>query len=91
MAEPPPIEPAALAAEHEDWRANRQRSLANPDAGVISWAGLWELTEGANRFGSDPSLDIVLPGEDSPPVAGTLHLERGQVRARAGRGKRPDP
>ena len=78
--EPPPVDPAVLSAEHEEWRANRERSLARPNAGVISWAGLWELEEGANRFGSDPSLAIVLPGEDSPPVAGTLHLEGGQVR-----------
>lgn len=78
--DPPAVDPEVLTAEHQDWRANRQRSLANPDAGVISWDGLWELEEGANRFGSDPSLDIVLPGEDSPPVAGTLHLDRGQVR-----------
>lgn len=76
----PPIDPAVLAAEHEEWRARRQNSLANPDAGVISWAGLWELAEGANPFGSDPSLEIVLPVEDSPPVAGTLYLEGGQVR-----------
>ena len=76
----PPVDPATLTAEHEEWRANRQRSLARPAAGVISWDGLWELAEGANRFGSDPSLPIVLRGEDSPPVAGTLHLEGGQVR-----------
>lgn len=78
--EPPPVDPEVLTAEHEQWRANRQRSLSNPDAGVISWDGLWELEEGANSFGSDPSLDIVLRGEDAPPVAGTLHLEGGQVR-----------
>ena len=78
--DPPPVDPEVLASEHEEWRANRRSSLANPDAGVISWVGLWELEEGANRFGSDPSLDIVLPGKDSPAVAGTLHLEGGQVR-----------
>ena len=78
--EPPPVDPEVLSAEHEQWRANRQRSLSNPDAGVISWDGLWELEEGANSFGSDPSLDIVLRGEDAPAVAGTLHLEGGQVR-----------
>ena len=78
--EAPPVEPEVLAAEHEEWRANRQSSLARPNAGVISWAGLWDLEEGANRFGSDPSLPIVLPVEDSPPVAGTLHLQGGQVR-----------
>lgn len=86
--DPPPVDPGTLTAEHEEWRANRQRSLTNPNAGVISWAGLWELEEGANRFGSDPSLAIVLPGEDSPPVAGTLHLEGGQVRLEPAEGSR---
>ena len=76
----PPVDPGVLAAEHEEWRANRQGSLSSPNAGVISWAGLWELAEGTNAFGSEPSLGIVLPGEDSPPLAGTLHLEGGQVR-----------
>ncbi len=75
-----PISPEVLAAEHAEWRANRHRSLTNPAAGVISWAGLWALAEGPNRFGSDSSLAIVLPPEDAPPFAGTLHLENGEVR-----------
>ncbi len=78
--EAPPIAPAELATDHEDWRANRRDNLANPDAGVISWAGLWELAEGANRFGSDPALEIALPGDDVPELVGALHLEAGQVR-----------
>jgi len=75
-----PVSPEVLAEEHAEWRANRHRSLTNPAAGVVSWAGLWALDEGPNRFGSDSSLAIVLPPEDSPPFAGTLHLENGEVR-----------
>ncbi|MDE2804571.1 MAG: DUF1684 domain-containing protein [Gemmatimonadota bacterium] len=78
--DPDPVPPEVLAEEHTEWRANRHRSLTNPAAGVISWAGLWELAPGANRFGSDSSLAIVLPPEDAPPFAGTLHLENGEVR-----------
>ena len=78
--DPPAVEPAVLVAEHEEWREGRRRSLANPNAGVISWDGLFELADGANAFGSDPSLAIVLPAEDAPPVAGTLYLEDGAVR-----------
>ena len=77
---PDPVSPDVLAQEHAEWRENRRNSLANPDAGVISWAGLWTLAEGANRFGSDPSLAIVLPAADAPSVAGTLHLANGEVR-----------
>ena len=78
--EPAPVESGVLAAEHEEWRDGRRRSLANPNAGVISWDGLFELREGANTFGSDPSAAIVLPEEDAPPLAGTLYLEDGAVR-----------
>ena len=78
--ETPPVDPEVLAAEHGEWRASRRTSLASPNAGVISWDGLFELSDGANTFGSDPSLAIVLPEEDAPPLAGTLHLEGGAVR-----------
>ncbi|WP_425153235.1 DUF1684 domain-containing protein [Candidatus Palauibacter sp.] len=78
--ETPPVDPEVLAAEHGEWRASRRNSLADPNAGVISWDGLFELSVGANTFGSDPSLAIVLPEEDAPPLAGTLHLEGGAVR-----------
>ena len=78
--DPPSVESDVLAAEHEEWRDGRRRSLANPNGGVISWDGLFELREGANTFGSDPAASIVLPEEDAPPLAGTLHLEDGAVR-----------
>ena len=78
--ETPPVDPEVLAAEHGEWRASRRTSLASPNAGVISWDGLFELSDGANTFGSDPWLAIVLPEEDAPPLAGTLHLEGGAVR-----------
>ncbi|WP_420636310.1 DUF1684 domain-containing protein [Candidatus Palauibacter sp.] len=78
--DPPPVEPDILMIEYEEWRDGRRNNLANPNAGVISWDGLFALAEGANTFGSDPSLAIVLPEEDAPPLAGTLHLEGGAVR-----------
>ena len=69
-----------MSAEHEEWRAGHRNSLANPEGGVVSWIGLWELAEGPNPFGSDSALTIVLPAGDAPPLAGTLHLGDGQVR-----------
>lgn len=69
-----------LPAEHEEWRTGRRNSLANPEGGVVSWIGLWELPQGSTWFGSDPTLAIVLPAEDSPPLAGKLDLVGGQVR-----------
>ncbi len=78
--EPPPVEPAVLAAEHEEWRLERQASLVDPTGrGAVLWSGLWELPEGAVQFGSDSSLAIVLPAQDSPPLAGTLRRTDGRV------------
>ncbi len=71
--EPPAVEPAAFAAEHEEWRLERQASLVDPSGrGAVLWSGLWELPEGVVYFGADSSLQIVLPADDSPPVAGSL-------------------
>lgn len=74
-----PIPAETLEAQHEQWRASRRASLANPETGAVSWIGLWELAEGANPFGSDPALPIALPPEDSPPLAGTLYLETART------------
>ena len=78
--DPPPVDPDVLLTEHEEWREGRRSNLANPNAGVLSWDGLFELADGANTFGSDPASAIVLPEEDAPPLAGILHLNDGAVR-----------
>ena len=70
--EPPPIAMDALLGEHEDWRADREVRLVTPPGGAVLWTGLWALPQGATEFGSDESLTVVLPSEDSPPIAGTL-------------------
>ena len=77
--DPPPVAAEALAAEHEDWRVYRQGRLVEPPGGAVIWIGLWELHEGEVQFGSDPSLPIALPEEDSPPVAGTLRRTGDEV------------
>jgi uncharacterized protein (DUF1684 family) len=70
--EPPPVATEVLLAEHEDWRSNRERRLVTPPGGSVLWNGLWEIPEGETQFGSDPSLVMSLPAEDSPPIAGML-------------------
>ncbi len=77
--EPPPVTVEALAAEHEEWRVYRQGRLVEPPGGAVIWIGLWELREGEVQFGSDPALAVVLPEEDSPPVAGTLRRTGDEV------------
>lgn len=78
---PEPVDEPVLHAEHEQWRAERRESLVDPTGGgAVLWSGLWELAEGPTPFGSDSSLAIVLPAEDSPALAGTLHRTGDQVR-----------
>ena len=83
MDEWPGPEPVALeefASAHQEWRTNRRDRLVRPQSGPVLWIGLWELPQGATRFGSDPELPIVLPASDSPPLAGTLHRSGQEVR-----------
>jgi uncharacterized protein len=72
---PPPVAEQTLLQEHAEWRSNRERSLVTPPGGAVLWSGLWPIPAGETRFGSDASLAIALPAEDSPPFAGTLRRE----------------
>jgi uncharacterized protein (DUF1684 family) len=77
-ASPPPefSSPAAHSAEVEVWQARRAAELREPDS-WLSVVGLFWLRSGENTIGSDPRMDVVLPGDDVPPFMGTLTL-RGQ-------------
>lgn len=63
----------ALAA----FRAERQKALLADD-GWFTVSGLHFLAEGENRFGSDPSNDLVLKYPDMPAKAGVITM-RGEV------------
>ncbi len=68
----------ALAETDDDYagamaqfRAEREERLRSPD-GWLTLAGLFWLSDGENRFGSDPENSIVLTAEGVPPWAGTF-------------------
>src|SRR5262245_34927044 len=65
---PPPVDPDAYRKEHDSW-LERQRAYLSE---VLPLVGIWPLDEGANSFGSDRSLPIVLPAAQVPAVAGTF-------------------
>ena len=67
---------AAYRASIEKWRAQREAGL-KADDGWLSVAGLFWLHDGENRFGSDPSNDIVLPS--APSDAGAFDFHDGKT------------
>ena len=77
---PPPVSFGEFAQEHQEWRENRRERLVRPFSGAVLWMGHWELAQGATPFGSGPDLNIVLPEEDSPPLAGTIHRFGQEIR-----------
>ena len=84
---PQPTQQAAAPAasyeqELERWKAKRLAGLKSED-GWLSLVGLFWFKEGENRFGSDPSNEIVLPEGKVPPQAGTLRLAGGRVTLEA--------
>lgn len=64
-------------AEIEQWRSKRQASLRDEN-GWLAVTGLYWLKEGANRFGSGPENDVVLPSSVAAR-AGVLELRDGKT------------
>jgi uncharacterized protein len=57
------------------WRQGREAAL-KADGGWLTVTGLFWLKEGANRVGSDPSSDVVLPA-GAPANLGVVRVEKG--------------
>jgi uncharacterized protein (DUF1684 family) len=68
--------------EIEKWRNERLEEI-NGENGWNTLVGLFWLNEGKNRFGSDPSNEIVLPRDRAPKLAGSLWLDKGTIRLTA--------
>ncbi|MEK6302654.1 MAG: DUF1684 domain-containing protein [Acidobacteriota bacterium] len=63
------------------FRAEREAEL-KAENGWLSVAGLFWLKEGENRFGADPSNEIVLPEGSAPPQAGVFEFHEGKTTLR---------
>lgn len=79
-----PIGPNPYVAEVTKFRQNREFTLKG-DAGWLTIAGLWFLTQPVTTFGSDPLSDIVFPAS-APPRAGTFELRNNKVSVKAADG-----
>ena len=75
---PPPLPPSAAEyqAEVEGWQDRRVEQLKEPDS-WLTVVNLHWIMPGDTHMGSDPGMDLVLPGEDVLPWVGTLSL-RGE-------------
>ncbi len=71
-------------AEVTKFRQDREATLKG-NAGWLTIAGLWFLTQPQTTFGSDPLNDIVFPAS-APPRAGTFELRNGKVTVKAAEG-----
>ncbi|HWO02628.1 MAG TPA: DUF1684 domain-containing protein [Blastocatellia bacterium] len=58
------------------FRAEQEAELKGPN-GWLSVAGLFWLKRGENRFGADPSNEIVLTDGSVPPLAGVFEFHNG--------------
>jgi len=68
--------------EVEDWKSNRATRLKGDD-GWLTVVGLYWLKDGQNKFGTNPSNDVVFPKDRGPAFAGSFYLEKGKVRIEA--------
>jgi len=71
--------------EIQRWRQDYESKLKAED-GWLAVAGLYWLKEGINTFGTDASLDIVLPPDSTPGKVGSLELRNGVVTLRVADG-----
>ncbi|HVF91179.1 MAG TPA: DUF1684 domain-containing protein, partial [Blastocatellia bacterium] len=73
---------ASYSATIKAWREKREAELRS-DGGWLTVAGLFWLKEGANRFGTDPSNEIVLPKGSTLSRAGAFEFHGGKTTLRA--------
>jgi uncharacterized protein (DUF1684 family) len=62
----------------KQWRVEREDKL-KADDGWLTVAGLFWLKEGTNTFGTDHSMNLVLPAGSAPANVGSLELRNGAV------------
>lgn len=71
--------------EIKQWQNERVKSLTKEDS-WLSLAGLYWLEEGENRFGADPSNDIVFPEDKAPAYIGSFFLVNSKVNIQINEG-----
>ncbi|MFY9227298.1 MAG: DUF1684 domain-containing protein [Blastocatellia bacterium] len=73
-----PADKSPYQAEIAKWRTETEAKLKS-DQGWLSVAGLYWLTEGENRIGTDQSCQVVLPKDSAPAYIGSIVLNKGKA------------
>ncbi|MBN2549901.1 MAG: DUF1684 domain-containing protein [Anaerolineales bacterium] len=73
------------SSEIQTWRKNYEQQLSAPDSWLAISALVW-LKEGENRFGTDPTSEVVLPPKSAPRLAGIFRYQQGEVTLEAAPG-----
>jgi uncharacterized protein (DUF1684 family) len=81
----PSIDLASYQKEITDWQIKRAEGLQKEN-GWLTLCGLFWLNEGENKFGTDSSNTIIFPPDRSPAYAGSIFLEKGQLRFKCAKG-----
>ena len=71
--------------EIQTWRKNYEQRLSAPDSWLAISALVW-LKEGENRFGTDPTSEVLLPPRSAPRLAGIFRYQQGEVILEAASG-----
>jgi uncharacterized protein len=79
------IDVAAYNQEMQQWQAKRAEGLQK-EGGWLTLCGLYWLKEGENKFGTDSANTIIFPPERSPKYAGSIFLEKGELRLKTAKG-----
>ncbi len=82
---PAPAADNPYRASIEKWHQEREAKL-RADDGWLALAGLFWLKDGANRFGTDPTNDIVLPAGSAPARVGVFEFHGGRAIVRVASG-----
>jgi len=69
----------------KEWHTKRIENLKKED-GWLNLVGLYWLKEGENKFGTDPSNDIVFPKGKGPAFIGSFYLQNGNVIVKINKG-----
>jgi len=79
------IDVTAYTQEIQQWQTKRTQGLQK-EGGWLTLCGLFWMKEGENKFGTDSSNTIIFPPERSPKYAGSIFLEKGELRFKTAKG-----